>query len=184
MEKARLYRNQTKRLILHTYQDLLKEHRFEDISVSDIVKACGISRATFYRYFQDKYDLFFCWSWNYFEELAVGVKSYRELLVQYLNYVLQEKRYFRKVFVENSDRVFSDYCNRQSRTYLEYLIRENTGQQEFSQEELDSVFFFSAGYTQVWMEWVRDGCKDPPELIAERGIANIPASLKKFDYFK
>ncbi|MEQ9809989.1 TetR/AcrR family transcriptional regulator [Streptococcus jiangjianxini] len=36
---------------------LLKEKRFEDISISDITRRAGINRGTFYLHYKDKYDM-------------------------------------------------------------------------------------------------------------------------------
>ena len=47
----------TKKAIVETFLELLKEHSLDKITVKDIVEKCGINRNTFYYYYQDIYDL-------------------------------------------------------------------------------------------------------------------------------
>ena len=53
--------NTTRALILDTFGRLLEQMPFEKITVSAIIKACGISRNTFYYHFEDIYDLLDHW---------------------------------------------------------------------------------------------------------------------------
>lgn len=46
----------TKRAILHAFETLMQEKRFDDITVNDICDQAEISRTTFYHYYIDKYD--------------------------------------------------------------------------------------------------------------------------------
>ena len=50
-------RKTTKDLILSSLYDLLQEKPYEKITVSAIVKNCGISQRTFYNHFKDKHEL-------------------------------------------------------------------------------------------------------------------------------
>lgn len=59
-------RKSTKALILSSLYDLLRENPYEKVTVSAIVKNCGISQRTFYHHFKDKYDLM---EWSYLHEL-------------------------------------------------------------------------------------------------------------------
>lgn len=47
----------SKQLILHAFEVLLREHSFEEISVTKLSEKAGISRNTFYIYYLDKYNL-------------------------------------------------------------------------------------------------------------------------------
>lgn len=48
---------QTKNMITGTLRSLMAEKPFSKITVSEIVKICGINRKTFYYYFEDMYAL-------------------------------------------------------------------------------------------------------------------------------
>ena len=47
----------TKRKARKAMITLLKEKKYDDISVKDICETAGISRGTFYLHYKDKYDL-------------------------------------------------------------------------------------------------------------------------------
>lgn len=47
----------SKDLLAETLHELMCRMPFESISVTDILKACGVSRTTFYRHFYNKTDL-------------------------------------------------------------------------------------------------------------------------------
>ncbi|MBQ8026080.1 MAG: TetR/AcrR family transcriptional regulator C-terminal domain-containing protein [Oscillospiraceae bacterium] len=56
--------NFTETIILNTFDQLLEAMPFEKITVSAIIKGCGISRNTFYYHYQDIYDLLDAWLQN------------------------------------------------------------------------------------------------------------------------
>lgn len=47
----------THKFVRHAFMELLKEKGFDALTVQDIVDRAMINRATFYRHYQDKYDL-------------------------------------------------------------------------------------------------------------------------------
>ena len=49
--------NRTMGVIIAGFNRLITENDFQKISVDMIVKEADVSRATFYRYFKDKYDV-------------------------------------------------------------------------------------------------------------------------------
>ena len=49
--------NFTKSAITDSFLKLLNQKKFDKITIKDIVSDCGISRKTFYYYFDDIYDL-------------------------------------------------------------------------------------------------------------------------------
>ncbi|MBO7689481.1 MAG: helix-turn-helix transcriptional regulator, partial [Clostridia bacterium] len=47
----------TRLVILHAFDELVEKVGFSKITVSMLCEEAGVSRATFYRYFKDKYDV-------------------------------------------------------------------------------------------------------------------------------
>ena len=83
----------------------MKTAPVEKITVKEIVEACGVTRQTFYRNFQDKYDLI---NWYFdkillesFEHMGEG-KTVYEGLVKKFEYIEQEKLFFRAAFKSDS----------------------------------------------------------------------------------
>ena len=57
IKKIDLRVKRTDKLILDTFMNLLKEKSFDDIRISDICNWAMIHRTTFYKHFEDKYNL-------------------------------------------------------------------------------------------------------------------------------
>ena len=70
-----IQRLSTKELILSSLYDLLREKPYEKITVTAIVKNCGISQRTFYHHFKDKHDLV---EWSYLHVLDDYYEQNRE----------------------------------------------------------------------------------------------------------
>ena len=79
----------------------MKTAPVEKITVKEIVEACGVTRQTFYRNFQDKYDLI---NWYFdklvlqsFEQIGMG-NTVGESLTQKFEFILNEKAFFTEAF--------------------------------------------------------------------------------------
>ncbi len=57
MNKRQLSAQKTKRKLIATALDLIKEKGFDAINVEDITKAAGVAKGTFYTYFKKKEDI-------------------------------------------------------------------------------------------------------------------------------
>ena len=51
----------TQKAILSTFEEMLEEMPFDKITVSALVRRCGVSSNTFYYHYQDIYDLLDVW---------------------------------------------------------------------------------------------------------------------------
>lgn len=47
----------SKMLIISAFRELMEHEKFDSITTSGIIEKSGVSRATFYKHFKDKYDL-------------------------------------------------------------------------------------------------------------------------------
>lgn len=62
----------TRQRITDAFNRLIRKAEFESLTVNDIVREAGISRATFYRHFRDKYDVM---NFNYFRLLNASIEN-------------------------------------------------------------------------------------------------------------
>ena len=68
-------KNKTKGLISLALYSLLLRKNYEDISVKEICERAGVSRMSFYRYYNKKDDIFVDYCDARFEEFYEGVKD-------------------------------------------------------------------------------------------------------------
>ena len=84
----------TKYRLARAMKECMKSASVEKITVTEIVETCGVTRQTFYRNFQDKYDLI---NWYFdrillesFQHMGEGKTAY-EGLVNKFHYIEEEK---------------------------------------------------------------------------------------------
>lgn len=114
----------TKQAIMQTFQDMLEVKPFDKITVSSIVKACGISHNTFYYHYRDIYDLLDAWlqeqlgqyTQNRQDSLRPCVKSLLQTCKDHKNMVyhvfnaLSRDTLERYIFTSSNDIIFQYVC--------------------------------------------------------------------------
>ena len=107
----------------------MKTAPVEKITVKEIVEACGVTRQTFYRNFQDKYDLI---NWYFdkillesFEHMGEG-KSVYESLVNKFTYIQEEKLFFKAAFKNDDQNCLRDRLYHSLILWLMFNIFDKT----------------------------------------------------------
>ena len=93
-------------------KECMKKAPVEKITVKEITEECGVTRQTFYRNFQDKYDLI---NWYFdkiliesFEHMGEGQTVY-ESLVNKFQYIQKETLFFRAAFKNDDQNCLRDH---------------------------------------------------------------------------
>ena len=84
----------TKEIIIEVSQKLVEERKNSKITVSDIVKRCGITRRTFYYYFCDIYDLFEIVVERELESLfldSASMMDFKEILKAFFDFMFKHR---------------------------------------------------------------------------------------------
>ena len=169
-------------LFAKAIKSLIKKQPLDKITVTDIVSTAGKTRQTFYRHFQDKYDLV---NW-YFEKLVL--KSFEEMrqggsLQEALNlkfaFIEQEHAFFKEAFKSNdyNNLIHYDFCCIYD-FYKEY-IRKNTGKTIPS--DIDFLLkMYCRGSVDMTVEWVLNDMPILKEEIVNYLIDAIPDKLKEY----
>lgn len=92
----------TKKLMAESLKDIMKKKPFSKVTVSEIIKDCGLNRKTFYYHFQDIYDLL---KWTLEEEAIEVVKDF-DLTVDY-----EKAIYYVMDYVEKNDYIVNCACD-------------------------------------------------------------------------
>ena len=98
MADMRRTKERMKYRLAEAMKECMRHSPVEKITVKEITETCGTTRQTFYRNFQDKYDLV---NWYFdkillesFEHMGEG-KTVREGLVNKFHYIEKEKLFLR-----------------------------------------------------------------------------------------
>ena len=81
MNKRKLAAQTTKRKLISTALDLIKETGFDAINVEDITKKAGVAKGTFYTYFKRKEDIVLEISRTPFSEIAQELQDMKDLKI-------------------------------------------------------------------------------------------------------
>ena len=168
-----MHSEQTKRLLADTLKTLLQSKPFHKITVTELVRTCGINRQTFYYHFQDIYALL---TWGLEEEAHKLIKETGGPLDW------QGRLQIFLYFIEDNFVACQHIVNSLSRDVLERflyddfyatiyeLIRSSADDVSIPQEQLDYIAcFYTLGVAQLIVQWIK---QDRPQSI-ETFIAQL-----------
>ena len=108
-EKKDLRVIKTQNLLYETLLNLLKNHAFEDIKVSDICNNALINRSTFYAHYPDKYELLL--------DLINNLKNNLLEELEKNEHIINTKEYYMKLI-----KLLFDYIDEKKDTYYNILV--------------------------------------------------------------
>ncbi len=119
----------TNKLILEALLELTAQKGFSALTVSDITKYARINRATFYRHYQDKFDLLNTYAQTVFEMLEDEPQRPNEVsdhqinagLIKIFEHIRANARFYRVMLGKNGDAAFADRI----RQYIRKRIRRS-----------------------------------------------------------
>ncbi len=180
----------TRLLIKNAFNDLVREHGFEKITVSDIANKAMINRATFYLHYQDKYDLLSSIENEVFAEIneiaAIVTREYLEEyldnglpfphIVNILSYIQENIVFFNLIIRDNVDPSFF--------YKLSNLLSAKIVNDIFPELEADArivKYYIPAAlavFTTITNQWLKDGMKESKNEIAAL-MTKIPSAILK-----
>ena len=87
-------------MLFQAIEKLVGQKQFSKITVQDILDEAEVSRRTFYKYFNDKYDLANSFYENYVTNqilIHYDGSNWRELLIQVCVFILKNQNYFQEI---------------------------------------------------------------------------------------
>lgn len=147
----------TKKAIIKYTIDLAEQKPLKKLTVNDIVKACGITRNTFYYYFHDMYDVLD----QALTEQVMKLKGcppekYDKVLFEIIEYTVSYKKVWRNLYKTLGQEQLQKYVmNKVHVIFLEYIENQLNGE-KISDEDLGIICaFFEEALFGVMARWVR-----------------------------
>lgn len=157
----------------------MKKMPVEKLTVKEIVAECGTTRQTFYRNFQDKYDLI---NWYFdkillesFEHMGEG-KTVYEGLVNKFHYIEQEKMFFKAAFKTDEQNCLRDHDFQLILQFYTDQIQAKT-KKPISEHLRFLLEMYCQGSIYMTVQWVLGNTKSTPEKMAESLVAAMPSEL-------
>lgn len=170
----------TKRIISTALLDLLKDHRFDDITVQDVIEKAHVSRSTFYRHFEDKYELM---TWHYQDYLDTltnvsSFDSWRKNLVLALSFLQANSSYYKKVLKTSDGKALWKQIYDHSYKAFINFYEANFPEAFQDTDTILRIKFYCYGSTDLACEWLRDGCPVDAEKFADILTDFVPPRLR------
>lgn len=161
----------TVHMIQNIFLELLKEKPVAKITVKEICERAEINRSTFYKHYQDVYDLM--------EKLEnEAVEAFEKLLDSYVQNEtvpalvtlltsLRENRELLLSLLANSSN--DDFMKRLTDVCSGYALSHLTPEEDYtSNPEQAAVYAYLAGGTSgIISNWLETGTQEPPQQVAE-----------------
>jgi len=160
----------TKQIVIDSIKRLLEKQKFENITVQNIIDEAGVSRATFYKYFNSKYDLAAALFSEYITQdilMKYNGNNYVDSLESILEFIKNNQKYFKKVFKTTGEESFYGFL---TKYYEESYIRhgkQRFGIENFTDEQLFKIGFASNQWAYCIKKWVDSDCYPEPRIFAE-----------------
>lgn len=161
----------TKRTITDSFIQLLHKKPLEKITVKKICEDSLINRSTFYKYYEDPYDLLQQIEDEALEAMREHVeksngKEIETMLNSALHLILEQRDFYQCIFFKRDLHTFHEkllmLCYQ-----LIPLERYRVKQFSSFKEQEWYYYFLAQGSASVLDCWVREGMKEEPEYLSQ-----------------
>lgn len=160
----------TKMMIRESFIQLLKEQPVSKITVTKICEMSEINRATFYKYYEDAFDLLQKLEQEFLEELLSSLSQFeqhsiRESFIQLLEHLKKRGEWFQIVGSSHGDPQFASRILSVCYENASFLIQKFFPQLTETQKKW-LYYFLAHGYGGMLGCWLDNGLQEPTEEIA------------------
>lgn len=161
----------TKMVIKEQFASLLQEKPLNKVTVKEICERAEINRATFYRYYNDPYDLLEKIEQEFLEDMydrlehsvSIGFKKTFLLMLEKMK---ENINLYQALFSENGDRQFIEklliLC------YKKHAVNMHQKFYKLPFHQQDFLYYFIAqGCGGILTQWVAGGMEIPMEEVAD-----------------
>ena len=169
----------TQKAIVDAFNRLITFKRFSDITVADIISEAEVSKATFYRYFHDKYDVM---NSNYKELLDEFLSlddcsSYRDLYFHLYQAGATKLRDIKGTFGSSGVNSFEAFIFTYSRQTVVRITVENRGGEGLTPQEELQLDVFCYGICYMYRKWIEGKYELSADEAADLLFAMMPETL-------
>ncbi len=171
----------TKLKLAYAMRECMEKATVDDITVRSICQHSGFSRQTFYRCFQDKYELI---NWYFdrilnesFKEMGKGT-TIRESLVLKFRYIQQEQLFFRAGFKSDEQNNLTDHDFEMIFAFYKNLIHEKSGSYP-TQDIQDVLEMYCHSSVYMTVKWIMNDNDRSAGELADLMVEAMPLVLSE-----
>ena len=170
MSKASMDNQRVKNQITEGLFSLLRKKSFSEITVTDIVKESNVARASYYRNFENKEQIIETAMDNLRDELMKDIEyDDDEHIFNQENVKIGFQKALTYCLIRKADLLalyHNGFGSLIQQTFNRYIM-EFAGNMPATSIERYKLYFISGAVTNVLIEWLNEGAKEPPKEIAE-----------------
>ena len=147
---------------------LILNHRYEDITISQVCKKANINRSTFYCHYDDINDLIIKIESKFAKGMATifnyGERQTHDAFIEMFVFV-KKNQYFYKAFLNIP---YITLAETNTKTNILTNVKEKKS--SLIKNEIEVFYrasFFGAGIKELCRIWLDRGCKESPEEMAQ-----------------
>ena len=163
-------------ILAESFLEIAEQKNVNWITISDIVKNCGFSPATFYRHFRDKYDLI---AWVYGKKSIEALGSTYTSINGWVSYC-EENRKILLNLMENTSG-YQSFIKSMIDIYVDYtenIIITNSGREALTDEIHRKVYLHVSGVILLINTWLKGKVNGTADEIAGTIHETFPESLR------
>lgn len=165
-------------IIMQAMLKVVRQHSFEKITVQMILDEAQVSRSTFYRYYNDKYDLVNQYYQNHVRALYETHHSWHECMGGIYQFMGENRIYFSKVLEIEGPHSFWEFFYQFSFKYTETCFLQSTKDTTLPEQDRVTMEFFIMGQVFIVKQWLKKGASVPPETMAEWAYQLTPEKYR------
>lgn len=169
-----------KQKIWEGFYELCKNASFEKLTVEKIIWKSGISKATFYRYFHDKYDVLNYHSTTVIERIIneQPCRDWREFLQCMFKEIEREMDYYRKAFKTSGQNAHSRFLFEYSYGIVSECYKSFYGRDHLTIEEHYMISHYCHGCVKTIEDWLAEPDKMSGEQMADLFYQAMPEKIR------
>ena len=172
-----------RKIFANTVIDMLSTKSLSTITVTDIVNQCGVSRQSFYYYFDDIYDLI---EWIFTQETEEALNEYSDIdswqtgYIRIMRWAQKNKHLIMNTYRSIQREYIEAFMYRVLYQYIIKVVETEAQNLLVTEEQCASVAkFYTLAINAISLEWIRTGMDESPEAVAEKVNFMIEGDFQK-----
>lgn len=176
--------SRTQKDIVNSFKHLITKKHFEDITIQMIADEAGVSRATFYRYFRDKYDVM---NYNYQSILdkyieGDNTQTFHDLFYAMTTVGTEALRPMIRLFESSGVNSFQNFIFNYSFKTLESIVLKSGNVQKLTDKQIFQYRFFCRGVAHIYEEWLRGEYDMDAGEVTDYLCELLPSELRELRF--
>ncbi|ACV21383.1 HTH-type dhaKLM operon transcriptional activator dhaS [Slackia heliotrinireducens] len=170
----------TEKFIVDAFEDLMRDHPFDCITVDMILNLSGVSRSTFYRHFSSKYELMGAFYRSEIDKLTTDRDmSWRIALRETTEFVKKNYSFFNKAVRIDGEESFMSFLYGYSYDFYSqgYLLAHETT--IIPADIQVALEFLCSGHIFALQKWIERGCDIPTRDMGDYLYELIPERIRE-----